>query len=992
MKREHKMEGLLLSAICMASLSSICVAVAKTDESLPGEFTGLRFPESGVVRRDMVFRSLPQPCLYAETPTKWSTDWRRMGREPFPYLYRVSPRKAGLPADIVFEDFESGTYENWTVEGTAFTRPTMPAKFDHPQPIRGHQGAALADSATGDPKTHQWDVPQGKLVSKPVRINRRYIRFLIGGGNHPGRTCVNLLVDGRVVRTATGRNSEELLPRTWDVTEFRGKQGVIEIVDAHGGGWGHILVDEIVLSDDSPEHRKKDPPLGMRSAVPLGGLGAGTIELRADGSLRDWNIFNNHPHNRTRFGGKVQLDDALFGLRIEAEGLPARAWALRTHAPGDLPCIEQIEYSGSFPVSRLRFSDGQLPIEVDLYACSEFHIGNAKASATPAAIFSFLLRNPSDRTIQTSLLFHLPNHIEGEFSDKQRLVLTRDGEDSISGSMAVQVAGSEETSCASGASLAEVWKPFAARGRLERMGKEQACGAIVGAVSLKPGHTRTMTFALGWFFPHKPFWRASAKRHEIVGNYYTHLFTSAEDVVGKVLKRLPATLTAARRWHQLCFENDLPAWLHDSMVNSPATMFRTGMWVRDGRWRQFESFSCPYLDPIHVQLYRSQTFACFFPELLESLLEGFVKTQRKDGYIAHDLGRNAGFDVSSYNRQTSGHFLINVYQHYRLTGDRELLKRVWPASRRAAEWAIRQCGPLKLPTRLQSTYEIKYDRQDGAAYNSFIYLTGLAAAGEMARLNGDGPFANRLQGLLEEARQIADERFWTGQFYRAWWNANGRHPDAIQSDTLYGQLWASLLGLGSLAPHQKIKSQLASEKRLTDTPFGLQVLVGREPGPYLWDETIWPAASMTWAALMIYHGGDVDQALAMAKKSYDMYATRLRDPWDIKDVYAKPAGYPWCNSHYGRQNILWSIPLALSGQQYDAAEKTLSFHPKAGAPAALPWFLPGANGIVRRLGKGAWQVTVLSGELELAELRIADAPPARDVSFEAGQSLTVHAR
>jgi uncharacterized protein (DUF608 family) len=422
-------------------------------------------------------------------------------------------------------------------------------------------------------------------------------------------------------------------------------------------------------------------------------------------------------------------------------------------------------------------------------------------------------------------------------------------------------------------------------------------------------------------------------------------------------------------------------------------MLRTGMWVRDGRWRQFESFSCPYLDPIHVQLYRSQTFACFFPELLKSMLEGFVNTQQDDGRIAHDLGRSSGFDVpANYRRQTSSIFLINVYQYYRATGDREFLERVWPASRKAAEWAIRQSGSLKLPTKLQSTYEIKYNYQDGAAYNSFIYLAGLSIAREMARLNGDQEFSDRMQGLLDEARGLVDERFWTGEFYRAWWNAGGDHPDAIQSDTLYGQLWASLLDLGFLAPPQKVKAQLASEERLTDTPFGLQVCVGRDPKPYLWDETIWPAASMTWAALMIYLDGDLDEALAMAKKSYENYATRVRDPWDIKDVYAKDDGYPWCNSHYGRQNIFWSIPLALSGQQYDAAKKTLSFAPKAGATASLPWFIPGANGTVRRLDKGAYEVTVLSGELKLTQLKVADTPPACDVSLETGQSLTVCAQ
>lgn len=37
------------------------------------------------------------------------------------------------------------------------------------------------------------------------------------------------------------------------------------------------------------------PPLGIRSAVPLGGVGAGSIELRADGSLHEWTIMNQSP-------------------------------------------------------------------------------------------------------------------------------------------------------------------------------------------------------------------------------------------------------------------------------------------------------------------------------------------------------------------------------------------------------------------------------------------------------------------------------------------------------------------------------------------------------------------------------------------------------------------------------------------------------------------------------------------------------------------------
>lgn len=128
-----------------------------------------------------------------------------------------------------------------------------------------------------------------------------------------------------------------------------------------GGASNYLYLYEI---QEDVSHRI-DPPSGMRSAVPLGGLGSGTIELRADGSLRDWNIFNNSPAGG---GQKVHLDEAIFGLRTESEEDDVRAWCLRIHPPNFLPSISQIEYSGAFPVSRLRFFDNDLPLEVNLYA------------------------------------------------------------------------------------------------------------------------------------------------------------------------------------------------------------------------------------------------------------------------------------------------------------------------------------------------------------------------------------------------------------------------------------------------------------------------------------------------------------------------------------------------------------------------------------------------------------------------------------------------
>ncbi len=99
------------------------------------------------------------------------------------------------------------------------------------------------------------DATRGRLTSPPFKIERRHIAFLIGGGDHADRTCINLLLDGRAVRTATGRNEERLDWRDWDVSEFEGKTANLEIVDQATEGWGHINIDQVVFTDVPPSSR-----------------------------------------------------------------------------------------------------------------------------------------------------------------------------------------------------------------------------------------------------------------------------------------------------------------------------------------------------------------------------------------------------------------------------------------------------------------------------------------------------------------------------------------------------------------------------------------------------------------------------------------------------------------------------------------------------------------------------------------------------------------
>jgi fructan beta-fructosidase len=153
--------------------------------------------------------------------------------------------------DILLADFEGSDYGAWKTTGTAFgsgpARGTLPGQMA----VDGFRGRGLVNSFQGG------DAATGTLTSPEFRIERRYLSFLVGGGKDSDKTCLHLEIDGRIVRTATGPNAqpggaETLAPDSWDVAEFLGRTAVLRIVDTATGGWGHINVDHLVLTDRKP--------------------------------------------------------------------------------------------------------------------------------------------------------------------------------------------------------------------------------------------------------------------------------------------------------------------------------------------------------------------------------------------------------------------------------------------------------------------------------------------------------------------------------------------------------------------------------------------------------------------------------------------------------------------------------------------------------------------------------------------------------------------
>ncbi len=163
------------------------------------------------------------------------------------------PTPAVVPEGKVIADFEGPDYGDWKATGEAFGPGPAQGVLGDQNPVDGYLGHGLVNSF------YHGDASQGTLTSPAIVLTHPYVNFLIGGGSQK-ETCMNLRVDGKIVRTASGQDAERLTWRSWDVREFAGQNAVLEIVDHATGGWGHVNVDQIIQAD-APAHSASEAAL-----------------------------------------------------------------------------------------------------------------------------------------------------------------------------------------------------------------------------------------------------------------------------------------------------------------------------------------------------------------------------------------------------------------------------------------------------------------------------------------------------------------------------------------------------------------------------------------------------------------------------------------------------------------------------------------------------------------------------------------------------------
>ena len=157
--------------------------------------------------------------------------------------------------DLIFEDWNRESYAGWTVAGTAFgSGPVQKSAIPSYQGNVGGDTVRVVNSHATAPgaSIEAKDDASGKLTSREFVIDRNFIAFWIGGGKAKANTNLglSLVMDGKPVLTASGKDDNAMSLQYFDVAAYAGKSAHLEIIDQATGSWGNIGVGKIIFTDE----------------------------------------------------------------------------------------------------------------------------------------------------------------------------------------------------------------------------------------------------------------------------------------------------------------------------------------------------------------------------------------------------------------------------------------------------------------------------------------------------------------------------------------------------------------------------------------------------------------------------------------------------------------------------------------------------------------------------------------------------------------------
>ena len=628
------------------------------------------------------------------------------------------------------------------------------------------------------------------------------------------------------------------------------------------------------------EQRRKIPgqlDAGPDAGVPVGGIGAGTITRSINGGFTRWTL---------KTGQLFGFDLPENGFAVWQEGQGARA--LRPTAPDGWRADPAGDHAALFPKAWHSYETAGLCLTIE--QISPVVPALERDCDLPVGLFRAHLSNSGTQPLRAAVMFSFANlvgwfgelgaagHPGGVAGNRNRLV---DGEDRLAvvmerdragdldegdGQMVLAVTpgpGIEASACAAfdpGREGAWLWERFARDGTLpEAQGiwtsgggfsefpAASPCAALAARLTLAPGESRTVDFALAWDLPVIRF--GQGRRHL---RHYTARWgrdgANAEAIAAHALAEADSWSAAVDRFH---------ADQADRLALSPAATalaINELYFITDGLtvWTapdaggasHFGLIECPdypLYDTLDLWVYAAAAVADLFPALAASVTRAYTAEVARDdpetrfhlrsnarfarqrpGFLPHDLGapnadpfrraNDYAYQDSSRWKDLGAMFVLCAWRDARRDPARaaESYPAVNAAMEALAVFDRDGDGMIENDGTPDQTFD-NIPMTGVSAYCGGLWLAALRAAARLAEQTGDTAARDRWQALSARAEPVFESVLWTGDAFRL--DSAGRFSDALFAEQLYGPATARMLGLGDTVDPDKARRALLTVYR-----------------------------------------------------------------------------------------------------------------------------------------------------------------------------------
>jgi len=714
---------------------------------------------------------------------------------------------------------------------------------------------------------------------------------------------------------------------------------------------------------------------------PVGALGGSVIRMNGKAERQWWQIFNNFEER----AGSGVVPNSFFAIRAKTKGKPV-VRVLQTTAVGDFDAVDELTMQGEYPFGWYEFVDNKLPVEVSMEAYNPLIPMDMKNSAIPCGIFNIKVSNPTDQTIEVSILGTQQNAvgftgydtIAGPYNRKCRgygnntnTILSGNDITSLkmtgnNGSMQLSVYESDASATASWENMTALLKDFIDDGKLVGEKKSSSPtngvtvdGALATDFSLKPGEEKTITFVLSWHFPKGTFGRCDIAEWCFLkgGSMYENWWADANEVDQYVRKNFNYLETTTNLYHETMYSSNIPRYALDRITSNLCVLKSpTVFWTKHDYFGIWESTSSNELwmgNCKHVGHY-AQGHARAFPELGRTLRKQDLNTITREGLLPdRDGGSQDAMD---------GHFgsILGIYREHLLSDNDEFLYVSWPLTKKAINYAISRFDNDKDGMMKGDHHNTLDCNASGTSpWIGTMYMAALKACEQMATIVGDNEAASIYRSIWTVGIRNQNEQLWDdklGHYKEKSEFLEGKKvmTNATSIDMLLGQWWANQLNLGQLYPADRTIESLTKiyqNNKFTDTGTGYKAtfrdflgtgdtgwFMNTFPGDppensiYYYHEVM-SGFEYAAASTMLQYGM-ISEGLHMIGSIASRYDGRFRGKGEVhlaenSCVFGtgSPFGEDECGDFYTRPMSSWSALLAMQGFIYDGPKQKIGFKP-----------------------------------------------------------------